>query len=71
MDTKNTKFKRFEISKEESKNLKGGYEDNGIGGGGVGGNGFVIWDDLDPRDDNFAFSNVTLSAFSPKNFKKK
>ena len=42
--------------------VKGGYEDNGIGGGGTGSNGFIIWDDVDPRSDGFAFSTATIAA---------
>ena len=69
MATKNTKFKAFEITKEDSKKIKGGYADTGIGGGGTGSNGFIVWDDVDPRDDGFAFSTATIAAQVMK-FKK-
>lgn len=55
MATEKTKFKIFEITKEHSQCIKGGYADSGIGGG-MGANGFIIWDNLDPRDDNFTLS---------------
>lgn len=68
MATINTQFKDFQISKKDLSKIKGGYEDIGFGGG-TGGNGFVIWDDVDPRDDELAFSNVVATPLVIK-FKK-
>ncbi|MFT4759435.1 MAG: hypothetical protein ACI9XO_000700 [Paraglaciecola sp.] len=69
MATKNTKLKDFQITKEAAKNLKGGYASDGIGGG-TGSNGFIIWDDIDPRDNALMISMPSISASFMK-FKKK
>lgn len=61
MATKNTKLKDFQITKEEAKNLKGGYASDGIGGG-TGSNGFIIWDDVDPRDNGLMISTLSTTA---------
>jgi len=49
MATIRTQFKSVQLTKEETKKIKAGYADTNIGG--TGGNGFIIWDDVDPRDD--------------------
>lgn len=64
MATKNTKLKDFQITKAAAKNVKGGYASDGIGGG-TGSNGFIIWDDVDPRDDAFMIM-PTLSVSTMK-----
>ena len=60
MATRNTKLKDFQITKAAAKNLKGGYASDGIGGG-TGSNGFIIWDNLDPRDEGLMFGMPTAS----------
>ena len=62
MATKITQFKSVQLTKDEAKNIKAGYADTGFGG--TGGNGFIIWDDLDPRDEGFALSTMTSVAVS-------
>jgi hypothetical protein len=61
MATKNTKLTDFQITKEEAKNLKGGYASDGIGGG-TGSNGFIIWDDVDPRDNGLMIAAPSTKA---------
>lgn len=72
MATKNTKLKDFQISKAESKNLKGGYAEKGtgIGGGGTGSTGFIIWDNIDPRDNGLLVAGTSVSSMQ-LNLRKK
>ena len=49
------KLKEFQLSEAEQKQLKGGAmtpELNRRRKPFTGGGGFVVWDDIDPRDDN-------------------
>jgi len=63
MATKNTKFKNLQISKEDCKNLKGGFANIGpIGGGGTGSTGFIIWDNVDPRDNGFLLAGGLMNS---------
>lgn len=62
MATKNTKFKDFQISKDDSKNLKGGYANTGPNIGGTGSTGFIIWDNVDPRDNGFFFAGSSMNS---------
>lgn len=65
MATKNTKLKDFQITKEEAKNVKGGFAVEGWGGG-TGSNGFIVWDDIDPRDNGLMISASSIVAISLK-----
>ena len=62
MATKKTKFESRIISAKEAKAVKGGYK---LSIGGSGSTGFINWDDIDIRDEDykirFGFVNYATS----------